>query len=140
LEKGFTDITLIDISTVLTEALQKQFPAEKQEFIRILTGDFFILDNPYDLILEQTFFCALDPSLREKYAQQMQSLLTKDGRLAGVLFNRSFEGGPPFGGKEEEYRDLFEKYFSIDIMEPCYNSIASRAGAELFISLCKKTD
>jgi methyl halide transferase len=131
LQKGFTDITLIDISTVLTEALRKKFPAEKNEFI---------LDNSFDLILEQTFFCALHPSLREKYAQQMHSLLTNEGRLAGVLFNRAFEGGPPFGGHEEEYRTLFEKYFTIDVMEPCYNSIAPRAGAELFISLSKKTD
>ena len=139
MEKGFTDITLIDISHILVSTLQNKFPSENYPAIRILSGDFFLLDNPYDLILEQTFFCALHPSMREEYAQKMKELLTENGKLTGVLFNRSFEGGPPFGGHEEEYRTLFEKYFSIDIMEPCYNSIAPRAGAELFISLSKKT-
>ncbi|MCS7037470.1 MAG: SAM-dependent methyltransferase, partial [Saprospiraceae bacterium] len=58
--------------------------------------------------------------------------------LAGVLFDRDFEGGPPFGGHAEEYRALFEPLFRIHTLEPCYNSIPPRAGAEVFIIL-KKT-
>lgn len=130
-EKGFTDITIIDISAVLTSQLQqklgKQYPS-----IKLVTGDFFELEGEFDLILEQTFFCALHPSLRVDYVWKMKSLLSGNGTLAGLLFNREFEQSPPFGGNSEEYRQLFLSAFRMLLLEPCYNSIPARAGTELF--------
>lgn len=134
LKEKFTDITLLDISPVLTAELIKKFD---QQPIRIITADFFEHEGQYDLILEQTFFCALHPSQRESYIKQMHQLLKPGGRLAGVLFNKSFEGGPPFGGSKEEYELLFSQYFNIKKMEPCYNSIEPRSGTELFFILEK---
>ncbi|MEQ1798956.1 MAG: methyltransferase domain-containing protein [Lacibacter sp.] len=129
LAMGFTDITLLDISAVLTAELKKKFSNKK---INIVTGDFFEHAGQYDLILEQTFFCAIHPSLRETYVEQMNRLLKPGGKLAGVLFNRNFEGGPPFGGTKEEYEPLFAAHFNIKKMELCYNSIQPRSGTELF--------
>lgn len=137
LQKGFTQITLVDISSVLCAALEQQF-REASGSLRIICTDFFKHRGHYDLILEQTFFCALEPSLRINYTQKMNELLKPGGRLAGLLFNRSFEDGPPFGGSETEYRELFGPYFDIAVMEPCYNSIPPRSGAELFVILVKK--
>lgn len=100
---------------------------------------FFKLENRFDLILEQTFFCALDPKLRRDYVNQMANLLTPEGRLIGLLFNIPLNTDhPPFGGNEEEYRKLFSSIFEIEIMETAYNSIPPRAGNELFIKLKKK--
>lgn len=133
-DMGFTNITLIDIAPALVASLQEQLKAERG--IRIICGDFFEHEGLYDLVLEQTFFCALDPQLRSRYAAHMTSLLKPRGKLAGVLFNCEFEKeGPPFGGTEQEYRALFSPFFDIKKMEPCYNSIAPRMGAELFIRL-----
>ncbi len=129
-EKGFTNITLIDISAVLVGKLQAHFAGKP---VAVIHGDFFEHRGQYDLILEQTFFCAIDPSLREKYAQHMQTLLKTGGKLSGVLFSRHFEGGPPFGGTIAEYQKLFSPYFHVKTMEPCYNSIAPRVGNEVFI-------
>ncbi|MBY0478487.1 MAG: methyltransferase domain-containing protein [Chitinophagaceae bacterium] len=134
LNAGFTNITLLDISPVLTAALKQKF---SNTTIEIITGDFFEHSGQYDLILEQTFFCALDPSHREAYVKHMFSLLKKTGRLAGVLFNRAFEGGPPFGGSKELYEKLFNQSFTIKKMELCYNSIEPRSGTELFFILEK---
>ncbi len=131
LQNGFTNVTVLDISSVLTAALQEKF---KGQPINILTGDFFEHKGQYDLILEQTFFCALDPSLRSNYVEQMHQLLKPAGKLVGVLFNREFEGGPPFGGSKEEYETLFRQHLHIKKMEPCYNSIPQRKDAELFFS------
>ena len=64
----------------------------------------------------------------------MHQLLKPDGKLTGVLFNRAFEGGPPFGGSKEEYEQLFGKHLHIKKMELCTNSIPPRQGAELFFS------
>lgn len=133
LQNGFTKITLIDISTVLCKKIEEGFSEYLSKGLTIICGDFFRQEGQYDLIVEQTFFCALDISLRKNYAEKMQQLLKPAGKLVGVLFNREFENNPPFGGSEEEYRKLFEPYFSIEIMEACYNSIEKRAGAELFV-------
>lgn len=138
IQQGFQNITLIDIAPALTQALEQKFVTYLNKQIHIITGDFFELKGQFDLILEQTFFCALDPSLRSHYVQQMHQLLKTGGKLAGVLFNRSFDGGPPFGGHTDEYLALFAPLFHIIKMEPCYNSIPPRAGSEVFIVMKKK--
>src|SRR5688572_23526228 len=96
MERGFTDVTLIDIAPSLTAALESKFKKDFGKRINIITGDFFKHEGCYQLILEQTFLSALDPSLRANYADKMHSLLLKGGHLAGVLFNQVFEGGPPY--------------------------------------------
>ncbi len=138
LKQGFTNITLIDISTVLCKKLKEKFEAYSPKRLSIICGDFFEHSGGYDLVIEQTFFCALSPSLRIQYVNKMYDLLMPGGKLAGLLFNREFEGGPPFGGTENEYRRLFQEKFTIAVMENCYNSIAPRNGAELFVKLVKK--
>jgi len=136
LEQGFTNVTVIDLAPTVTEKLKHQTESYQNK-INILTGDFFTLEAEYDLILEQTFFCAIDPTLRKKYSEKMHQLLTKGGKLVGLLFNRDFENGPPFGGTKEAYIDVFSSYFQIHTMEPAYNSIPQRLGSELFIVLRK---
>lgn len=139
LKQGFTDITVIDIAPVLVAQLKEKY--RNNPYINIITGDFFQLQGEYDLILEQTFFCALNPPLRKDYVMKMQELLAPNGKLVGVLFNREFEQqGPPFGGCKCQYESLFQQYFDFKTFEPCYNSFVKRAGTELFINLVKKTD
>lgn len=103
-----------------------------------ITGDFFEHTATYDVILEQTFFCALDPALRKEYVEQVYRLLRTGGRLFGVLFEMHKPDGPPYGGSEEEYRILFGDRFDIVRLEPSTNSIAPRAGSELIIEILKK--
>lgn len=137
LQKGFTNITVIDIATALVEKLKRKFASDLN--IKIVSGDFFKHNGKYDLILEQTFFCAIDPALRKDYAHKMKDLLASGGKLAGVFFDRQFEKeGPPFGGSKYEYRKLFAGSFNLKSIEPCYNSFAKRQGTELFIILAKK--
>ncbi|OYU79655.1 MAG: thiopurine S-methyltransferase [Flavobacterium sp. BFFFF1] len=137
LEKGFTNITIIDIAPLLVAKLQNKFASEKA--ITIILGDFFDHKSKYDLIIEQTFFCALPPQLRQRYVFQMHRLLKTEGTLAGLLFNRNFEDGPPFGGSKPEYEDLFTDTFMITQMGICPNSVEKRAGMELFFEM-KKND
>ena len=132
LDSGFENVTLIDIAADLVKKLQERFANNAN--IRIVLGDFFEHQGEYDLILEQTFFCALPPFMREKYVQKMNELLSENGLLAGLLFNRIFEKqGPPFGGSIGEYQILFPK-FGLEIleMETAKNSIAPRANSEVF--------
>lgn len=136
LEKGF-NITVIDIAPEPVNRLRTKFQSDPN--IKILLGDFFTHKAEYDLILEQTFFCALDPKLRENYVEAMKSLLVKGGKLVGVLFNKQFGlQRPPFGGTDAEYRLLFGEGFEFKTFEPCYNSFPKRAESEVFIILGKK--
>ena len=136
IEQGFTNITLIDISDVLVESLKNKFVNTPQ--ITILNQDFFDLQGEFDLIIEQTFFCAIDPNLRTAYVDKMESLLSENGRLVGVLFNIDFNNPfPPFGGNKEEYEQLFRNKFKFKHFEVAYNSIKPRSGNELFICLLK---
>ena len=136
LQHGFTNVTLIDISKTLVDSLKEKFNGKS---IRIIHDDFFNHFEKYDLMIEQTFFCAIDPQLRNEYAKHAASILKAGGKIAGVLFNKTFEQeGPPFGGNKTEYENLFQPYFTIEKMEPCNNSILPRAGTELFFELIKR--
>jgi SAM-dependent methyltransferase len=135
LSQGFINITLIDIAPTLVENLQEKF--KNNSNIKIVLGDFFTHQGEYDLVIEQTFFCALPPIMRQEYVVKMNKMLKDKGLLVGLLFNKSFESGPPFGGSQAEYEQLFKDYFEFNIIETCYNSITPRANTELFIKFQK---
>jgi methyl halide transferase len=135
LNQGFTNVTVIDIAPTLVENLRSKFKGNCA--INIILGNFFNHQGEYDLILEQTFFCALEPNLRNEYVSKMYELLSSTGTLVGLLFNRTFKGGPPFGGDREEYEKLFAEYFKKVKLEVCHNSIKPRANSELFIEIAK---
>jgi methyl halide transferase len=105
----------------------------------LLHKDFFKLKGvTFDLIIEQTFFCALEKSQRPIYFQKMLELLKPGGRVAGVLFNHEFDKqGPPFGGTKEEYLGYIGDEFKIKVFDDCHNSIKPREGRELFFILEK---
>ena len=137
LHKGFTNITLIDIAPLLIESLQQKFQGNKN--ITVVLADFFEHEGRYDLIIEQTFFCALPPAMRQKYVYKTHQLLTGKGLLVGLLFNRMFEQGPAFGGCKIEYEKLFNDAFLFNKIEPCISSATQRINTEIWIELQKNT-
>lgn len=132
MEQGFNNVTIVDISAVVTERLRTQHAQWLKKGLRIICMDFFELHEQFDRIIEQTFFCALSPNLRDNYARKMATILKPNGKLAGVWFNRDFDGGPPFGGTLEQYEGLFKQYFEQVQFTSCYNSINPRSGTEVF--------
>lgn len=138
--KGFTNVFVCDLAEEPLKNLKKRCPEFKPE--NLLHTDFFELSNHlpntlrFDLIIEQTFFCALSPSLRPNYFKHMSTLLKPGGKLVGLLFNDALnKNEPPFGGNKEEYFNYIDDSFKIRTFETCYNSIAPRRGRELFINL-----
>lgn len=131
-KNGFPNVHVLDFAQ---EPLD-HFLLRNPEFPKnqLHQDDFFAHIGEYDLIIEQTLFCAIDPKLRKDYAKKISQLLSKNGKLVGVLFNREFESGPPFGGSKLEYESYFSPYFTQMNMEECYNSIPPRKGSELFIN------
>lgn len=136
LQQGFTNITVIDIAPTLVENLKEKFAGNKN--IKVILGDFFEHKGNYDYIIEQTFFCALPPTIRQKYVWKMHQLLSDYGKLIGLLFNRKFDVSPPFGGSLKEYEQLFYKAFVFNSISLAANSISARANTELFFEFQKR--
>ena len=134
---GFTNVYVVDISKIPLENLKKRVPGFPSS--QLIYANFFDLSIQFDLIIEQTFFCAINPNLREKYASKMNDLLHKKGKLVGLLFDAKLnEDHPPFGGSKKEYLAYFEAYFTLDVFTECYNSYPNRQGMELFVKFVKK--
>lgn len=134
---GFESVFVADIALAPLQNLKKRCSAFPDH--QLLHQNFFEINQTFDLIIEQTFFCALNPVLRPEYVQQCLKLLNPGGKLVGVLFDCIFSSaGPPFGGDRNEYRQYVEPYFDFIHFETCYNSVKPRLGRELFICLVKK--
>lgn len=134
---GFKNVYGLDISEEPIANFIKNNPDFPEA--QLIVDDFFNHTEQYDLIIEQTFFCALNTDLRPLYVSRMNQLLNKNGKLAGVLFSFPLtEKGPPFGGSKEEYQELFSGSFLIKTLASCYNSIKPRKNNEFFIIFNKK--
>ncbi len=136
-KSGFGNTFVLDFSENAINEFKNRcpwFPVSQ-----ILYQDFFKHTNTYDLIVEQTFFSSLHPSLRQDFAVRLNTLLNNGGKFVGLLFNHEFNfEGPPFGGSQEEYEQLFELYFDFEVIETSSNSIKPRKGREMFLLLRKK--
>ncbi len=132
--QGFSRITMLDFASSPLDNFHRLHP----DFLKhqLVQGDFFLHQGQYDLILEQTFFCAIDRKRRQAYVKKMHELLRPGGKLVGVLFGVEMPvEGPPFGGSQAEYEELFSSFFKVIKLEACYNSIIPRMGNELFMIL-----
>ncbi|KAH7412072.1 S-adenosyl-L-methionine-dependent methyltransferase [Phaeosphaeria sp. MPI-PUGE-AT-0046c] len=87
--------------------------------MKCLLGDFF--DNAwlketggktFDLIYDNTFLCALPPSLRPKWAERMVELLSPDGILVCLEFpthKPAKSGGPPWSLPPTVHQELLRR-------------------------------
>ncbi|MCH9661621.1 MAG: methyltransferase domain-containing protein [Bacteroidetes bacterium] len=133
-QQEYTDITVLDISEVPLQNFINRVPTFPKD--SLIQENFFDHHGQYDLIIEQTFFCSLEPTIenRKKYAQKMAKLLRPKGKLVGLWFKHPLteESNRPFGGSKEEYLSYLAPYFDSVTFENCFNSIPERAGNELF--------
>jgi thiopurine S-methyltransferase len=134
---GFENVYVMDIAHQPLNNFYKRNPEFPKN--QLLEEDFFNHQQQYDLIIEQTFFCAINPQHRNLYAKKMNQLLKTDGKLVGLLFDFPLTNvGPPFGGSYQEYLATFSPFFEILTIEKSYNSIKPRADREFFIQFKKK--
>ncbi|GEC77802.1 SAM-dependent methyltransferase [Flavobacterium aquatile] len=137
ISNGFQNVFVLDFAQSPLDNIKERVSNCNEN--QLIKSDFFEHDDTYDLILEQTFFCAIDPSLRGDYVTKMKSLLNSNGKIAGLLFQFPLtDVGPPFGGSKSEYLALFQNDFEVKKLETAYNSIKPRQGNELFFIFTKK--
>jgi len=103
---------------------------------RIVSADFFAFEaDPFDVIFDYTFLCALDPSMRPQWAKKMDSLLADGGELVTLIFPAVAEPplgqGPPFPLNPPDVRALLEPlgYEAVEL-HPVARSHPGREGKE----------
>ena len=138
-ENGF-EVTGIDFSegavTYLGNALKKRNLKG-----RVLHQDFFSLDDThdgvYDLVIEQTFFCAISPRQRQDYVLKVSRMLKPGGMLVGLFYHTDKQGGPPYNTTREDIETHFSENFEIQELDKTSLSSEQRKGKE-WLGILKK--
>lgn len=141
LAKSGLEVDLVDFSPLALQAALQKCSQEKA-VVHAYCRDFFSLaqsgyhQERYDLILEYTFFCAIDPELRGQYAKTIKALLKPHGLFVGLFFPlHTDKTPPPFPVSKEEVKKVFSD-FAFTMEEPKV-SVKPRAGNE-FLGFAKR--
>lgn len=135
-------VTAVDYSEGAVTYLKNELNKKNLEG-RVLHQDFFSLDNShnafYDLVIEQTFFCAISPRQRQDYVQNVSRVLKPGGMLVGLFYHTDKEGGPPYNTTREDIEKHFSGHFKILKLEKEAHSVEQRKNRE-WLAILKKLD
>ena len=73
INSGFKEVYILDIANEPLVKAKERMPNIRDHYF--IEDNFFNHTGQYDLIIEQTFFCALKPDLRINYVKKMAELL-----------------------------------------------------------------
>lgn len=103
---------------------------------RFVAGDALELeDEPFDLIWDHTFFCAIDPTARGPWGLRAGELLLPSGAYAALVFpfgKPAEEGGPPFGMGSADLQEALGSRFEVEVDADVERRVPSRRWAERF--------
>lgn len=123
-------VIAVDWSPMAVKSLEQK-RAESTGSIEVIAGDFFqVTPQPVDCVAEHTFFCAIDPTVRPRYAERIAEWIKPGGFLVGNFFvlpdaeaaalpglslTQSGEG-PPFATTVTELEGVLSPYFSTRVL------------------------
>lgn len=120
----------LDFSAAALDAARRRLPQFGGE---LRCADFFDFasDQPFDLIYERAFLCALPRSLWPGYAPRVAELLAPGGCLAGYFFiDETALRGPPFGISAALLENFCKSHFTLIENLPASDSISPFSGRE----------
>jgi methyl halide transferase len=129
---GF-DVTAIDFSSEALSYLHELQP--RPERLTLLNADLFDMPastrDSFDLIVEYTCVCAIDPFRRAELVKATHELLRPDGHALMLLFPIDGRaGGPPFAINDGEWKQLMSPYFDLTFECTPSTSVKPRLGRE----------
>jgi len=112
-----------EAGTLASQATTGPFKSYAAEGYKLYCGDFFDLKWK-DLaevggVFDRGSLVALPPELRRRYAEHMANVLPDGAQvlLLTVDYNQSEMKGPPHSVPEDEVASLFEKSFTLDLLD-----------------------
>jgi methyl halide transferase len=131
-------VTALDFSDEALTALQARAVAGHAD-VKLLKQDLFTLSGgDWDVVVEHTCFCAIDPDRRDEYVTAVAAALRPGGELIGLFWDHGRPGGPPFTTTRDELERRFSARFDWISDEVPRDSVAARQGQELLIQLRKR--
>jgi methyl halide transferase len=127
-------VTAVDFATPALEHLREE-STRRLLHLEARAEDMFLLDASndaaYDLLLEYTCICAIDPSRRRAFVDLAARVLRPGGHLVTLLFpvdNRP--GGPPFAVDADELSRMLREHFVLQYDVIPDTSVRPRLGRE----------
>ena len=129
-EAGWS-VTAVDVVALDTPALRS---------LRARGGRYVVTDalafdagEPFDLVLDHTFFCALAPAQRPAWGGMIERVLAAEGTLAVLVFpcgKTPAEGGPPHGMSASDLALALGNGFVLVRDEPALERVERRKWEE----------
>jgi methyl halide transferase len=143
-KKGF-EVTAVDFSPSAINYL-KNIADCQSILVNTIQEDIFFLKEKFkgyfDYVIEQTCFCAIDPTRRVEYEALVKTILNDNGKLIGLWYpigKLLSEGGPPWGISVSEIKSTFKKGWSVVKENYPKLSIEKRKNKEKLIIFKKQT-
>lgn len=141
-QRGY-EVDLIDFAPDAVEAALIAAARERavvfgycRDFFDLATVGFH--QARYDVMVEYTFFCAISPDNRARYAKTAAALIKPGGILLGLFFPTQIDKpGPPFPVSQAEVEKVFAPYFELKFEKP-QRSVKPREGRE-FLGYFRRT-
>lgn len=148
-------VVAVDWSPVAVEDIQARYRrlSHIRGNVEVEAGDFFALKpRPVDIVAEHTFFCAIDPTARERYVERIAEWLVPGGYLVGNFFVLSEEEavalrglsltqsgeGPPFATTVTELERLLAGRFEKVVLRPALRLEPDRRPGMEWIGIFKR--
>lgn len=131
-ELGF-EVTGVDLAPSAVR-LAAEEAKRRNLTARFIQADLLALPGahePWQLWVEHTCFCAIEPAQREAYVESARRSLVPGGLLLGLFYAHRRSGGPPYKTSRGELEQLFLGAFELVSMEEPKDSHPRRAGEEL---------
>ena len=100
------------------------------DIVRLADFFAFDFDQPFDVIYERAFLCALPRKMWDGYAERSAQILKPGGVIAGFFYFADSPKGPPFGTSGPELEALLGRWFTLAGDQPVTDSIEVFAGKE----------
>ena len=137
-EKGH-NVTAVDFAKSAINNMHTS-AQDKGVQLNLIHSDIFdlckLFNHTFDIVLEYTCFCAIDPKRRMDYVRMTNQILKPNGKLVALLFpidKDINDDGPPFAVDLDSTISLFSKYFILDTKEIPSLSIKRRNGREVLV-------
>ncbi|KAL0545249.1 hypothetical protein IC582_020399 [Cucumis melo] len=127
----------LDISdNAIQKAIELSSSSPNMRHCTFLREDFFSWrpKELFDLIFDYTFFCAIEPVMRQVWGQQIQRLLKPNGELITLMFpiDDDHSGGPPYKVSVSDYEDVLHPLgFKAVLIKDNELAIPPRKGREM---------
>lgn len=121
--------------------------------LEVESGDFFAIDARHvEVVIEHTFFCAIDPTARQQYVDRVSTWLVPGGYLVGNFFILSEEEaqalsglsltqageGPPFATTVTELLRLLDTRYETVLLRPSSRSEPGRRPGMEWLGIFRK--